>query len=57
MDEFLGEGLLNMLESTSTGDIEVNLYSKTKNNTERVRLKGTIYVSLVTVDFVNFMEL
>ncbi|VUZ53660.1 unnamed protein product [Hymenolepis diminuta] len=56
-DEFLGEVILNAPESTGTGDFEENLYTKAKNNEERAKLKGTIHVSVVTVDIANFMEI
>ncbi|KAM3176769.1 hypothetical protein ACTXT7_005837 [Hymenolepis weldensis] len=56
-DEFLGEVILNAPESTGNGDFEANLYAKAKNNEERVKLKGTIHVSIVTVDIANFMEI
>ncbi|VDO07631.1 unnamed protein product [Rodentolepis nana] len=56
-DEFLGEGILNAPESTENGDREVNLFTKARNIADRVRLKGTIHVSITTVDMANFMEI
>lgn len=56
-DEFLGEGVLNAPESIGNGDHEINLYTKAKNSEERARLKGTIFVSIATVDMANFRDI
>uniref|UniRef100_A0A0R3VTJ8 Calpain catalytic domain-containing protein n=1 Tax=Taenia asiatica TaxID=60517 RepID=A0A0R3VTJ8_TAEAS len=55
-DEFLGEGIINAPESTGSGDFDINLYTKPKDE-NRVRLKGTVSVSLYTVDMENYMNL
>ncbi|KAL5108993.1 Calpain-5 [Taenia crassiceps] len=55
-DEFLGEGIINAPESTGSGDFDINLYTKPKDE-NRVRLKGTVSVSLYTVDMENYMNI
>lgn len=55
-DEFLGEGIINAPESTGSGDFEIHLYTKPKDE-NRVRLKGTVSVSLYTVDMENYMTI
>ncbi|CDI98218.1 calpain 5 [Echinococcus multilocularis] len=55
-DEFLGEGIINAPESTGSGDFDINLYTKPKDE-NKVRLKGTILVSLYTVDMENYMNI
>ncbi|VDD74167.1 unnamed protein product [Mesocestoides corti] len=56
-DEFLGECIINTPESTGTGDFDLDLYSKPTGNEGKVRLKGTIFVSIYTVDVENYMDI
>ena len=56
-DEFLGEGTLIPPESTSSDELDVNLYTKPREKETKVRLKGSISLSLFTVDAQNFMDI